>query len=364
MKTVFVTNFMNHHQKPLWEEFIKYVSDFKFVACSEIPEEQLNLGYHTYDLPYLIQYTSENAEKVEKLVLEADVVIFGEKPQPLLKKRLMTNKITMLFSERLFKKNRCCLLTPIRNVKLRKTYLVNKHNIPNILCAGAYVGSDYESFGYPKGKMLKWGYFPEISLKSLDELKSIKPNKLSFLWTGRFINWKHPEIAVLIASHLKEKGVDFELKMIGNGEMLDTIKTMVEQYNLSDVVSVMGSMSPEEVKKEMEKAHIFLMTSDRQEGWGAVVNEAMSCACTVVASKYPGSVPYLIQDGVNGKIVDVNSFSESVYALSQDKPLISQMGDNAYNTIHEKWNYTVAAKRLAEFIKTKTVYDDGPLSCN
>ena len=24
MNAVFVTNFMNHHQKPLWDEFIKY----------------------------------------------------------------------------------------------------------------------------------------------------------------------------------------------------------------------------------------------------------------------------------------------------------------------------------------------------
>ena len=71
MTIIFVTNFMNHHQKPLWDEFTKYVSDFKFVACSDIPGEQLKLGYHTYDLPYVIQYTLENAAEVEKMVLKS-----------------------------------------------------------------------------------------------------------------------------------------------------------------------------------------------------------------------------------------------------------------------------------------------------
>ena len=38
----------------------------------------------------------------------------------------------------------------------------------------------------------------------------------------------------------------------------------------------------------MEKADIFLFTSDRREGWGAVANEAMNSACALVVSgKYP-----------------------------------------------------------------------------
>ena len=104
------------------------------------------------------------------MVLDAEVVIFGSKPQPLFKKRLMTNKKTIVFSERLFKKTGIDLLHPFKLVRLRKKYLINKNNIPDLLCAGAYVGKDYESFGYPKGKALKWGYFPEMTLKSLDEI--------------------------------------------------------------------------------------------------------------------------------------------------------------------------------------------------
>ena len=63
-------------------------------------------------------------------------------------------------------------------------------------------------------------------------------------------------------------------------------------------------------------------------------------------------------------IVDVNNFSNSAYELSQNMSLCNEMGSNAYHTIHDEWNYAVAAKRLAEFINSNTIYDDGPLSYN
>ncbi|MBQ9427956.1 MAG: glycosyltransferase [Clostridia bacterium] len=364
MNAVFVTNFMNHHQKPLWDEFIKYFGDFKIVAYSDVPKEQRDLGYHTYDLPYLIQYTDANAETVDRMILDADVVIFGTKPQPLFQKRLMSDKMNFIFSERLFKKRANALLHRIKLIRLRKKYLPNKRNIPVLLCAGAYVENDFAAFGYPARTALKWGYFPEISMKSAEELRQNKSEKFTLLWVGRFLDWKHPERAVEIAAHLKSMQADFHLKMIGSGEMFDEIEAMIRERKLNDVVEMTGARTPEEVKAEMEKAHVFLMTSDRQEGWGAVVNEAMSCACTVLATAEPGCIPYLIKSGVNGMVVDAAKLPETAYALLQDPSACSAMGGRAFETIHNEWNGVVAAKRLAEYIHSKTVYEDGPLSYN
>lgn len=362
MKTVFVTNYVNHHQKPLWDEFTKYVDDFTCIACSTISEERLKLGYHTYDLPYVIMLNPENERFVEDLVLDADVVIFGSKPKPLFKKRLMTNKTTFIFSERLFKKPGIDILRPLKKIRLKRKCLFNQENIPKLLCAGAYVGKDYESFGYPKGKALKWGYFPETSVKLLDEILLNKNRRFTFLWVGRFIDWKHPEIAIEVASYLKKCNVVFQLKMIGTGELFSSIKKMISRRGLEGFVELTGAMSPEAVKAEMEKAHVFLMTSDRQEGWGAVINEAMGCACTVISTDSPGSVPYLIKNGVNGMIVDVLDFPKASYELLLQPDSCKGMSIKAYRTIFDEWNYKIAAKRLAEHISTEKVYDEGPLS--
>ena len=44
------------------------------------------------------------------------------------------------------------------------------------------------------------------------------------------------------------------------------------------------------------------MTSNQEEGWGVVVNEAMNSGCVVIGSNLAGSVPYLIENGKNGLI--------------------------------------------------------------
>ncbi len=47
---------------------------------------------------------------------------------------------------------------------------------------------------------------------------------------------------------------------------------------------MLGAMSPDKVRAYMERADVFLFTSDFNEGWGAVLNESMNSGCAVVAS--------------------------------------------------------------------------------
>ena len=49
------------------------------------------------------------------------------------------------------------------------------------------------------------------------------------------------------------------------------------------------------ILQEMRKHEIFLFTSDRNEGWGAVSNESMSNGCMLVGSDGIGSIPFLVK---------------------------------------------------------------------
>ena len=99
----------------------------------------------------------------------------------------------------------------------------------------------------------------------------------------------------------------------------------------------------------MEKAQIFLVTSDRNEGWGAVVNEAMNSCCSVIANHAAGAVPYLIQNGSNGFIYkdgDIDELFDKVIWLLTHESFRRQMGKEAYLTIINQWNAKTAASRL------------------
>jgi glycosyltransferase involved in cell wall biosynthesis len=126
---------------------------------------------------------------------------------------------------------------------------------------------------------------------------------------------------------------------------------MKAEENLEESIVFLGSMSPEEVRIHMEEADIFLFTSDRREGWGAVLNESMGSACAVVADGNIGSVPYLIRDGVNGLIynsTDVKDLTDKVKYLIKNPPMIQNLGRKAYATMCSTWNGKVAARNLIQ----------------
>ena len=158
--------------------------------------------------------------------------------------------------------------------------------------------------------------------------------------------------------------------MIGIGELREKYERIVEQSQLKEQITFSGPMSPEDVMEHMEEADIFLFTSDRQEGWGAVLNEAMISGCAVVACKEIGSVPYLIEGGDNGFVYDKGdkkSLYRCVKRIIDDEKLRIQMQYRAYQTMHDVWNAEVAANRLLYLIDCikkgkETGYTSGPCS--
>jgi glycosyltransferase involved in cell wall biosynthesis len=130
-------------------------------------------------------------------------------------------------------------------------------------------------------------------------------------------------------------------------------------------------MGPAEVRGHMEKAGVYLVTSDFNEGWGAVLNESMNSGCAVVASHAAGAVPFLMKHGENGLVYE-NGNAEDLYrkvkAVLLDPERQRELGRNAYRTVTELWNANTAAERFmifAQEIEEKgycDLFDDGPCS--
>ena len=158
-----------------------------------------------------------------------------------------------------------------------------------MLCAGAFTYADFAKHGSFINKAYKWGYFPETKRYESIERLVEKKKKNSILWCGRFIDWKHPDDALCVAERLKAAGYSFALNIIGAGELEPKLKSMIEQYGLNDCVHMLGAMPPENVREYMESSQIYIFTSDRSEGWGAVLNESMNSGCAVVASDAIGA---------------------------------------------------------------------------
>lgn len=344
------SNFLNHYQNALSIELCKICESFYYIVSEELQIHYKKLGFADLnDNEYVIK-AYKNPELAEKIICECDVVITGSYAyNEHILKRDKLGKPIFYYSERLFKDNNS-LFKMLRYVKYWLKY--HNDNKAPLLCVSAYAAGDYNEIGLFKNRAFKWGYFPKEKKYEIDNL-IIKKKHNSIFWAGRFVEWKHPDIAVKVAKKLNEEGYDFEMNIAGTGEMSDYLSNYIEKNTLENHVHLLGSMSPEKVREYMEESEIYLFTSDKGEGWGVVLLEAMNSGCAVVANEDAGSTRFLISDNENGFIYNNNSFQQLyqiVKRLLDDNQLKKQISIKAYETIINEWNPTVAATRLYEFI--------------
>lgn len=375
MKVTFISCFLSPHQIPFSNEMYKQLGDnYKFISTEMLGEHRIKMGWDTSNkFPYEIKTyeSNSNLEKAIKLVNESDVVIIGSASDKFIEERLKRGKLTFKYSERLYKEGLSLKKIPraicgawLHHGRFQKYPIY-------MLCASAYTSSDLAIFNNYKNRTYKWGYFPqfkEYNIKSLLELK--KNSKVEILWVGRLISWKHAEDAVKIAINLNKEGYDFNLNIIGTGECENYLKDIIIKNKIEDKVKLLGAIHTDDIRQYMEKANIFLFTSDFNEGWGAVLNEAMNSVCAVVASHAIGSVPFLLKHGENGLIYrygDMDDFYKNVKILMDDRNLQLKLGENAYHTLKNSWNEKEATKRFLELSKNLLLgrdieFTDGPCS--
>ncbi len=354
MKVTFVSNYINHHQIPLAEELYAVLGEeYRFIQTEEMEEERVRMGWNarTESLPYLLKYYEKETE-CKARIADSDIVVFGgTDDESYIAGRLEAHKPVIRCSERLYKEGQWKAVSPRGLCRKYLDHTRYRKRQVYLLCAGAYVPSDFHLVRAYPGKMFRWGYFPPFVKQDPDALfRQKQKNPVPrILWSGRFLDWKHPLDALFLASRLKQEGLDFELVMIGGGELEMQIKEKMEKEGLADTVRLTGFLEPREVRKEMEQADIFLLTSDYREGWGAVLNEAMNSGCAVTANIAAGASPYLVRHGQNGflyKNKDRESLCAHVRYLLQHPDVRMRLGQNAYKTIANTWNAKEASKAL------------------
>ena len=361
MKMTFYSNFLTHHQLPFClEMYKKYDKDFKFVSMEKINQERISLGYKDMDNDYpfvLKAYESkEKYNEATKLAVDSDIVIAGSTPtDDYIKERLKQDKITFRYYARIFYNGVLSIFDFENSKKVYDRHLKYKKNKNlYLLCASSYGPNDFNELGMYKNKCFKWGYFPETKIYNVEDLLKQKENeKIEIIWVGRFIKEKHPEYVVKLAQKLKEKNYNFEIKMIGNGELLEKTKSQIEKYNLTNQIKLVGAVKSDKVRSYMEKANIFICTSDKNERWGVVLNEAMNSGCAVIAYKGIGGVPFLIKNNENGlAYTSLDDFYKKTMKVMDDKALREKLSKNAYKTISEVWTAKVAVQNFEKLVKS------------
>ena len=382
MIIVLASNFFNHHEKFFCDEISKKPGvEFHFIQTMKMDEERIKLGWgiDISNIPYCSCSYGSKGEYTKALELcsTADVLILGSAPYEFIAERVKKNKLTFFYAERLFRNGLWHMLYPPTFFTVLKRFIIpgNKSNF-YMLCASGYTALDsHKIFAFRK-KYFKWGHFIDVkqfdSVDKLIDSKSEKnQKKVSVLWAGRFLKLKHPDMVIEVADRLKQEGYDFDFNFIGSGELEGSLRQEVKGRDFSEQVHFLGTMTPQEVRSYMERSQIYLFTSDFNEGWGAVLGEAMASGCAVVTSHGIGATPFLAQHNENALVYEtgnIDSLYRNVKKLMDSESLRKRLSRNAIDTMQNLWNAKVGAERFYNVVKALIngesipEYESGPMS--
>ena len=362
MKITMISNYINHHQIPFSNALYEKIGDnYHFIQTEPMEEERIQMGWgvEAEKIPYVL-FLDKDLEQCKKLIDESDILLVGwMEREDLIVERLNSNKLTIRISERLYREGQWKAISPRGLLRKYNEHTKYRNKSVYLLCAGAYVPSDFSIVKAYTNKMYRFGYFPEFKEFSKEQLKKMhiwgeKKNEeeIQIVWAGRFIPLKHPEFAIKLAEKLKEQGYRFHLHMVGGGELENELKQQAKRKNLEKEITFYGFLKPTKVRTVMEKCHIHLFTSNYLEGWGAVVNEGMNSGCAEVVNVEVGAAPFLIEHNKNGLVYKNGNYDDMEKQVTYllDNPLLgSKLGRSAYNTIAKEWNANMAAERLLQF---------------
>lgn len=171
--------------------------------------------------------------------------------------------------------------------------------------------------------------FNGINERGFAQYKPIPHEKTSILYVGRVIRSKGIYDLIDVISAPDYKNVLFNI--VGSGDDLDAIRSLVQQANLSDRVKFHGQLSPTDVIPELFKNDIFVLPTLRVEGFPMTLVEAMFAGLPIVASDIGGISDAVVNNETGFLIApgDKKALSTQLLTLIKDKELRDKFGYNA-----------------------------------
>lgn len=174
--------------------------------------------------------------------------------------------------------------------------------------------------------------------------KSDLNNKI-VIAVGRMTEQKNFETLINMWSDIKEKNINWTLRIIGDGPLREELLNQIKKLNLEDVIELKSFNS--NIENEYYKADILAMTSI-YEGFGLVLVEAQSCGLPTIAFDCPTGPRNIINDGIDGYLIengDAKQFIKKLDDLMNNSEMKFKMGKNAIENskrfdieiITEKW---------------------------
>ena len=204
--------------------------------------------------------------------------------------------------------------------------------------------------------------FANVSADSMERVAEVDaPTELVFLCVGRLVAKKgHREtLRAFAKASARLAGQPLQLVFVGDGPLRGELESLAASLHISVCTRFLGAQSRDQVRYWLGRAHAFVLASltgpdGDLEATPVAISEAMAMGLPIL-STFHGGIPELVEDGVNGLLVqegDVAGLADAMVALATDREGAKRMGAGGKRIVREKmdldyWN-DVLVERLEE----------------
>ncbi len=272
-----------------------------------------------------------------------------------------------IFSKSFFKsiffvKKKCqvfILSEPFLDQKVYKNFLykiwvfiiltiLRKNEVSFLAIGGEKVKECYSKIGFVNNDYFRFGYFPKTVYENSEKIG----NKLVFLFVGQLIKRKGIDVLIQSIEYISSKYKNWEFNIAGSGELAGIL---LESIKNNEKVNFLGLINDKKIiDSEYLNADILFLPS-YFDGWGAVVNEALSKSCSLLVSEKVYAVNGLLQNGKNGFTFNPYDFNslKIIFDNYFTNPEIIKNHQIESKNIYIEWNERNAALSLSSLIESK-----------
>lgn len=216
-------------------------------------------------------------------------------------------------------------------------------NIDSIVVMTKKAKEDYEKWLKDSNSQAKVYNISNMIEKVIDGVNANYDNN-TIISVGRLEKVKDFPTLLEVFKRVHDAHEELELKIVGEGSQREVLENKIKELDLEGSVTITGRIPTDMVKRELEKAKIFVLTSVC-ESFSLVLCEAMEQGLPSLSFDIDVGPKEIIKDGYNGFLIEnrnKDKMAQKIIELVENRELWNEISANALEDVSKYYSENVA----------------------
>ncbi len=225
-------------------------------------------------------------------------------------------------------------------------------NISVFFSKGCIVQNNSQLEYFPKCVQNRMIVLPNpISEEFIKKEKIFKDKKIkNIIAAGRLEKQKNFHMLISAFSHVAQNNKEINLRIYGEGSQYNVLNDYINKLDLKRKVLLCGRITC--MPNVLQKSDLFILSSEA-EGMPNSLMEAMAIGLPCISTNCPTGPADLISNGIDGCLIpvgDEKALAAAIDKMINDVDLSIEMGKRARQSVLNRYDSEVCAKKLMKFI--------------